>query len=198
MGKGAVDIVRHFVQETGVSLSQSSYNNCLNFAVAILQMEKDTKSAEPSVRNCLRYSETKVSDENRISHGTFYNDKSLNAMMNWYLAKSKVGQDVKDNPKRIKELEDSVRKKDRQIKGLLVQQQHLDSINAKAIKAEQNAIRNRILFLRAMSVLKSLGKDHEVDMNVSAEEIGVMLPAASTADGPVVVEIVQVSEDTDH
>lgn len=197
MGKSAIDIVRHFESETGAILSQTSLRNCMNFAEAILQMEKDTKSAEPSVRNCQRYSETKVSDENRISHGTFYNDMSLNAMMNWYLAKSKVGQDVKDNPEEIKALKDTVRKQKRQIQGLLAQQMNLDSISARAQKAELNARRNRILFLRAMAVLKSLGKDYEVDMNVSPEELGIMITEASAENGVVVVEAEAVSQNAE-
>ena len=46
-----------------------------------------------------------------------------------------------------------------------------------------NALRNRILFRRAMAVLKSLGKDSEIDLNVSPSELGI--PCVNTETGEI-------------
>ena len=160
--------------DSGLSLEGTSLTNCLDFANIILQMEDDVKHALPSVGNCLCYAESKVEKERRISHGTFYNDEKLKAMLHWYVSGKKEGKSVADNPRVVKALEETIRKLKKQIQGLILHQQSFDSISADYHRAQMNALRNRILFRRAMAVLKSMGKDHEVDMNVSPSELGAM------------------------
>ncbi len=176
MGKSATEIVENFMKETGRDLMGSSQKNCLKFAEAILKMEEDEKLLRPSLRNCQRYSENKVSSDSRISHATFQNDKNLHAMAEWYIEKKKVGRKTNENPDHVKSLEDSVRRMKKQIKGLTAGQQNFDSISARYHKVQLSAIKNRILFQRAMEVLKSLGHDNEVNMVVDASEIGIMSP----------------------
>lgn len=183
MGKSAVDIVNYFLADSGLSLEGTSLKNCLDFAEIILKMEDDVKHAQPSVSNCLAYAENKVDKERRISHGTFYNDVNLNAMLNWYVSGKKEGKSVADNPRVVKKLEETIRKQKKQIEGLIVSQQSFDSISADYHRAQMNALRNRILFRRAMAVLKSLGKDSEIDLNVSPSELGI--PFVNTETGEI-------------
>lgn len=171
MGNRELDLVKQFSEETGLCPQGTSLKNCMDFAIVIMTMEKDSKMSRPTVRNCQRYAEGKVSQSHKISHGTFYNDKFLNAMMNWYIEKRNAGKEVNDDPKTVKNLTEKVRKRDKQIKALLATQQSFDSVSAALGKAAANAVRNNILFKRAMSLLKNLGKDFEIDMFVSPEEV---------------------------
>ena len=176
MGKNTEEIVQQFMYETGVELSGTSLKNCLKFGEAILEREEDEKLLRPSLRNCQRYSEERVAPQFRISHATFQNDKNLHAMAEWFINKKKVGKDVKENPDDVKGLKETIRRQKNQIRGLIAGQQNFDDISAKYYKSQISAIRNRILFQRAMNVLKALGHDADVNQNVSAAEIGVMAP----------------------
>ena len=167
----ALELVEHFITETGLHPQGTSLTNCIDFAIVILTMEKDSKMSKPTVRNCQRYAEGKVPKQHRISHGTFYNDMILNSMMKWYIANNNLGKDVKDDPETVKNLAEKVRTRDKQIKALITQQQSFDSVSAALRKAAENAVRNNVLFDRALSVLKSLGKDYEVDRFVAKEDI---------------------------
>ena len=176
MGKSATEIVRNYMSETGVELSGTSLKNCLKFAEAILEREEDEKMLRPSLRNCQRYSEDRVAPQFRISHATFQNDKNLHAMAEWFVKKLKEGKDVKENPDDVKGLKEKIRAQKAQINGLTAGQQNFDDISARYHKAQLQSIINRILFQRAMNVLKALGHDADVNQIVTAAEIGVVAP----------------------
>lgn len=176
MGNSAAEIVQNFMRETGVALTGTSLKNCLKFGEAILVREEDEKLLRPSLRNCQRYSEDRMSPEFRISHATFQNDENLHAMATWYINKLKAGKDVKENPEDVKALKEIIRRQKNQIKGLIEGQQNFDDISARNHKSQISAVRNRILFQRAMNVLKALGHDADVNQNVSAAEIGIVAP----------------------
>lgn len=174
MAKNAADIVKNYMAETGVTLSGSSLNLCLKFAEAILQMEHDAKRLQPSLRNCQYYSEERVSKENTISHSMFQKDSNLHAMAEWFLQKTKEGKDVREKPDYVQELEETVKRQKKQIQGLVSTQQNFDNISVDYHRVKMNLVRKDILLKRAMAVLKALGKDNEVNMIVSPEEIGVI------------------------
>lgn len=174
MAKDAADIVRNYMAETGVTLSGSSLKLCLKFAEAILQMERDAKRLKPSLRNCQYYSQERVSKEHSISHSMFQKDSNLHAMAEWFMKNAKEGKAVDEKPDYVRGLEETIRRQKKQIQGLVSAQQGFDAISADYHRSKLNLVRKDILFKRAMAVLKALGKDNEVEMYVSPEDIGVV------------------------
>ena len=171
MGKTEQDIVNLFVVETGKKPSGTSLKNCLDFAAVILTMEKDADKASPSTRHCLDYA-SRAQTGKTISHQTFYNDKILNEMLNWYLGRSKKRKIPAKKADEVTVLQNIIKKKDKQIKNLVRDAQVMDSLLCELKAAKDKEIENYILLQRALDLLSKKGLDHYLDMRVSQDEIG--------------------------
>ena len=173
MEKTAKDLVNEFQHETGIRPLNKSLQRCVDFADVVLKMEEDAKKAAPTATNCMAYA-SMAEPGHTISHATFYNDKDLNAMMEWYLSKRKTAKpktDKSNGSDEVNRLKIKNQKLEKQLKTLVKRVQAEDTLNWDLKRTKDEAIRSHLLCERMETYLKSRGLDREIDMVVTEEQI---------------------------
>lgn len=162
------------MKETKEKPTGKSLEYCYRFAEALLRMEADRDRSSLTARHCLSYAEA---GDNPISHGTFYNDTQLKAMLDWA-----CGPYAEREGKPRRHEADGGKKESGtpafSKKALAVMAKKV--LRADNIENEFEDLRRRlavseILFNRAQDLLKAYNLSGMLDMNVSQMEIAEKL-----------------------
>ena len=197
MGKTAQDLVKAFIEETGVLPKGSNLRKCMDFAAVILNMQEDAKNATLSVRHCQEYAEKRAEEGHRITHQTLYNNAYLKAMMNWAIAGEKKGKTLVRKSSEVKALEEQIKRQKKRIKGLVLKTQEVDTLINELRSSKLNEIKYSIQLNRILDFLKIRGLDKLVPLAVSEEEILARFPTHlheridDTESGNVLVQVTE-------
>lgn len=177
MGRTAQDIVKAFIEETGMRPTGADLRKCMDFAAVLLKMQEDAKKATLTVRHCQEYAEKRAEEGRRITHQTFYNNEFLKAMMDWAIAGDKKGKDLARKPNEVKALEEKVQRQKNKIKGLVLRMQDVDTLINELRSSKMNEIKYSIQLNRILDYLRMHGLDRLIPLTVSNEEILARFPA---------------------
>lgn len=171
MAKTAQDIVNNFIKDTGLyPESEKERQYCLNFGNIILAMEKDKKAATISSRHVFEYASKKGREWKNISQGTFYNNTTLRAMMDWAIAVNSEGGTGVD-PQQLKELKQENKALRKKIEGLIQTQQKVDDIYLELQREQEANMRLTVINDRAMAILKQYGLDKHINTLARPQDI---------------------------
>lgn len=176
MGKTAQDLVKAFIEATGLHPKGGDLRKCMDFATVILKMQEDAKNATLSVRHCQEYAEKRAEEGHRITHQTLYNNDYLKAMMDWAITGGKKGKDLARKPSEVKVLEDQVKRLKKQVKGLVSQRLEVDTLINELRSSKMNEITYSIQLNRILDFLRIRGLDRLIPLTVSRDEILAKYP----------------------
>lgn len=168
------------MRDTRQKPNGKSLEYCMRFAETLVRMESDRERSQVTVRHCLAYAEAA---ERPVSHGTFYNDPFLKAMLDWACGRAgerkggvkqekaaKAAKPCGEDERKVKDLEKKLKAMGRKVfmaDNMANEYQDLRVRNAK----------NQILLQRAEKLLSSVNMLAMLDMNIDPAELASKLNA---------------------